>query len=108
MISTRFVGLVIDTIVCLTLVKWETVSGRFGGYLSHLKASRTCAQERKIRNYTRRPWLVCQGPLTVGRSGSGISQSDVRNPFLGFDFGCCNRLCRKLKHGCFLTFEQVS
>ena len=33
MISTRFVGLVIDTIVCLTLVKWETVSGRFGGYL---------------------------------------------------------------------------
>src|SRR5215831_13132830 len=35
MISTRSVGLLIDTVVCLTLAKWETVSGRFGGYLSH-------------------------------------------------------------------------
>jgi hypothetical protein len=26
--------LLIDTVVCLTLAKWETVSGRFGGYLS--------------------------------------------------------------------------
>ena len=25
------------TIVCLTLDKWETVSGRFGGYLTRLK-----------------------------------------------------------------------
>jgi hypothetical protein len=33
MISTRSVGLLIDTVVCLTLAKWETVSGRFGGYL---------------------------------------------------------------------------
>jgi hypothetical protein len=33
MISTRSVGLVIDTVVCLTLDKWETVSGQFGGYL---------------------------------------------------------------------------
>jgi hypothetical protein len=32
MISTRSVGLLIDTVVCLTLAKWETVSGRFGGY----------------------------------------------------------------------------
>jgi hypothetical protein len=24
---------VIDTVVCLTLAKWETVSGHFGGYL---------------------------------------------------------------------------
>ena len=30
----RFGGLVIDTLVCLTLAKWETVSGQFGGYLS--------------------------------------------------------------------------
>ena len=29
----RFGELVIDTLVCLTLAKWETVSGRFGGYL---------------------------------------------------------------------------
>src|SRR6266511_1393236 len=33
MISTRSAGLVIDTVVCLTLAKWETVSGQFGGYL---------------------------------------------------------------------------
>ena len=26
--------MVIDTVVCLTLAKWETVSGQFGGYLS--------------------------------------------------------------------------
>src|SRR5262245_27895774 len=34
MISTRSAALVIDTVVCLTLAKWETVSGRFGGYLT--------------------------------------------------------------------------
>jgi hypothetical protein len=33
MISTRSLELVIDTVVCLTLAKWETVSGQFGGYL---------------------------------------------------------------------------
>src|SRR6516162_4287600 len=36
MISTRSAGLLIDTVVCLTLAKWETVSGRFGGYLTTL------------------------------------------------------------------------
>jgi hypothetical protein len=36
MISTRSEELVIDTVVCLTLAKWETVSGRFGGYLTVL------------------------------------------------------------------------
>jgi hypothetical protein len=34
MISTRSAGLLIHTVVCLTLAKWETVSGRFGGYLT--------------------------------------------------------------------------
>src|SRR5262249_19661475 len=34
MISTRSVGLLIDTVVCLSLAKWETVSGRFGGYFT--------------------------------------------------------------------------
>src|SRR5262249_39521742 len=37
MISTRSVGLLIDTVVCLTLAKWETVSGRFGGYFTDHK-----------------------------------------------------------------------
>jgi hypothetical protein len=35
-------GLVIDTIVCLTLAKWETVSGRFGGYLKNQQAGLCC------------------------------------------------------------------
>src|SRR5258708_21840346 len=39
MISTRSAGLLIDTVVCLTLAKWETVSGRFGGYLMSSLAS---------------------------------------------------------------------
>jgi len=34
MIPTRSAALVIDTVVRLTLAKWETASGRFGG-LSH-------------------------------------------------------------------------
>jgi hypothetical protein len=34
MISMRSEGLVIDTNVCLTLAKWETVSGQFGGYFT--------------------------------------------------------------------------
>ena len=34
MISTRSGVLVIDTVVSLTLSKWETVSGQFGGNLS--------------------------------------------------------------------------
>jgi len=40
MISTRLVELVIDTVVCLTLAKWETVSGQFGGYLIAMVLSR--------------------------------------------------------------------
>src|SRR5262252_3754079 len=39
MVSTRLVELVIDTVVCLTLAKWETVSGQFGGYLMTFKPS---------------------------------------------------------------------
>src|SRR5262249_12315423 len=31
---TRLVELVIDTVVCLTLANWETVSGQCGGYLT--------------------------------------------------------------------------
>jgi hypothetical protein len=39
MISTRSGALVIKTVVCLTLAKWETVSGRFGGYLTLLNST---------------------------------------------------------------------
>ena len=34
MISTRLEGLVIDTVISLTLAKWETLSGSFAGYLN--------------------------------------------------------------------------
>jgi hypothetical protein len=30
--------LLIDTVVCLPLAKWETVSGQFGGYLTQIAA----------------------------------------------------------------------
>ena len=40
----------------------------------------------------KRPYTVC-------------NLTDVRNPFLGFYFRRANRLCRKLKHRCFLTFN---
>ena len=45
MISTRLVELVIDTVVCLTLTKWETVSGQFGGYLSATDGTLAFAQK---------------------------------------------------------------
>jgi hypothetical protein len=35
--------LVIDTVVCLTLAKWETVSGQFGGYLKQRRSLRIAA-----------------------------------------------------------------
>jgi hypothetical protein len=47
MISTRSVGLVIDTVVCLTLDKWETVSGQFGGYLTAFLARISQAYRHK-------------------------------------------------------------
>jgi hypothetical protein len=33
----------IDTVVCLTLAKWETVSGQFGGYLTGSRIALRCA-----------------------------------------------------------------
>ena len=34
--------------------------------------------------------------------------TDVQNTFVGCYFGCCSRLCWKLKHSCELTFNQLS
>jgi hypothetical protein len=48
MISTRSVGLLIDTVVCLTLAKWETVSGRFGGYFSRASESLRLSSTRSL------------------------------------------------------------
>jgi hypothetical protein len=41
MISTRSDVLVIDTVVSLTLRKWETVSGQFGGNLTEATSNPT-------------------------------------------------------------------
>jgi hypothetical protein len=55
MISTRSVGLLIDTVVCLTLAKWETVSGRFGGYLNTMwhafRVSNFVAEKHVVINH---------------------------------------------------------
>src|SRR5215510_5221477 len=53
MISTRSVGLLIDTVVCLTLAKWETVSGRFGGYLRVVLRKALARQSSKANQKTR-------------------------------------------------------
>src|SRR6516164_11319537 len=85
MISTRSAGLLIDTVVCLTLAKWETVSGRFGGYLKapperglkvhglkrlKLKSSAsslrirntTCLQLHNLRDCNAQPRMRFQAP----------------------------------------------
>ena len=51
MISTRSAGLLIDTVVCLTLAKWETMSGRFGGYLIGATWSTVVIPEGKKHRY---------------------------------------------------------
>jgi hypothetical protein len=58
MISTRSVGLVIDTVVCLTLDKWETVSGQFGGYLSRSSSSASASISSLTRALTRASELM--------------------------------------------------
>jgi hypothetical protein len=36
-----------------------------------------------------------------------LGSTDMRNRLLGFRFGRCNSLRRKLKYRCFLTFQQI-
>src|SRR5262249_24300079 len=73
MISTRSVGLLIDTVVCLTLAKWETVSGRFGGYLI-LRQPRASIQ-RGI--FTHRSHRRCR--TSEERSPSCASMASIGN-----------------------------
>src|SRR3974390_140313 len=73
MISTRFVGLVIDTVVCLTLVKWEIVSGRFGGYLNRTDNPRIIAYAQRLVTLT--DWIFTAGGvafLVVGAYGMAL------------------------------------
>src|SRR3954449_12298197 len=57
MISTRSEGLVIDTVISLTLPKWETLSGQFRGNLSPQVGWTTSrpARLRPARNRRARP-----------------------------------------------------
>src|SRR5262245_66559695 len=52
MISTRSAGLVIDTVVCLPLAKWETMSGRFGAISPRLQP-RAAQSQAGLRDYVR-------------------------------------------------------
>src|SRR5262249_42720210 len=75
MISTRLVELVIDTVVCLTLAKWETVSGQFRGYLTITKWSiqgsgRRCKQR------------ASNGAMTAARNSQIFLRPNPRQPGL--------------------------
>src|SRR2546421_12282251 len=66
MISTRSAALLIDTVVCLTLAKWETVSGQFGGYLKR-KAISYIASGKQGGRITMSKWtkLAAAGALSL-------------------------------------------
>jgi hypothetical protein len=49
--------LVIDTVVCLALAKWETVSGRFGGYLIDARIDRLVKRLLHLKEATARAGL---------------------------------------------------
>src|SRR5215831_16093783 len=80
MISTRLVELVIDTVVCLTLAKWETVSGQFGGYL---RGGRSF--------FTRRLVAVTAIDIDVGRAHIAAFHWAVPFIRLGRVCGICSR-----------------
>jgi hypothetical protein len=63
-ISTRLVELVIDTVVCLTLAKWEAVSGQFGGYLNEIKLAR-----------------LAQLPIFIGRLSAVDPRRESEEPY---------------------------
>jgi hypothetical protein len=69
--------LVIDTVVCLTLAKWETVSGQFGGYLSNRPLSLSLiAFQRKLLTTApsvRTASLPVGARLGVGLGVQGLS-----------------------------------
>src|SRR5215510_10236275 len=97
MISTRSVGLLIDTVVCLTLAKWETVSGRFGGYLTStpVTPAQSGREEAHVRHETarvhhaarRRGIMAARGARAAGNAGDRAH---------GFGFSCGTELsdCR--------------
>jgi hypothetical protein len=93
MILTRSAALVIDTVVRLTLAKWETVSGRFGGYLTHKYRGRglfyRLSPQRGGVQYTLIPLsfskrtasvqsFISGSPLTLREVFNNMGQPDLR------------------------------
>ena len=78
--GTSLVGLLIDPVVCLSLAEWETVSGRFGGYLTRLGSLPVTVrvvrgQKHKcVRPHTRTPSLMLSNVIHRGRD---IDRSDI-------------------------------
>src|SRR6516165_10387476 len=89
MISTRSVELVIDTVVCLTLAKWETVSGQFGGYLTgryRLLAlsghSETPALSASLIGHSgSSAFTLSTTPVSMSLAGSRFSPDSAPRPF---------------------------
>src|SRR5215813_937136 len=94
MISTRSVGLLIDTVVCLSLAKWETVSGRFGGYFSQseilslkkavwrlwlVSKSRTKSSAEGCEQLLRRAASVARPPSSPSQARSSNSDLNSQN-----------------------------
>jgi hypothetical protein len=100
----RFGGLVINTVVCLTLAKWETVSGQFGGYLNppghHCYYRTDRATHRKCWNVRLPGQPAHQAGRTSQKKGPGRDTSFVRatsrsrNHSRAGKFGRGQRRCR--------------
>ena len=75
----------IDTVVCLTLVKWETVSGRFGGYLSAtVDVGRSFANGRVALGVRACPCAVTvNAALTMQRLDPATYDPNVRENDIG-------------------------
>lgn len=75
----RSEGLVIDTIVCLTLTKWETVSGQFGGDLNDRDCEALRSGQRLRGSATkmgRRTHARMARQMPAARQGLGKSEPE--------------------------------
>jgi hypothetical protein len=110
-ISTRLVELVIDTVVCLTLAKWETVSGQFGGYLTQLRAPLGAASieislfetaPAHAANWYRRYAAQGQGPrirltlILCLLEPAALQRALLRQAMVRRIGGCGNRFSQKM------------
>ena len=73
----RFGGLVINTVVCLTLAKWETVSGQFGGYLSDCAEIRTNVVELHAKEFKPSGPMPRKGDFQPGTGRPTISPKQL-------------------------------